>query len=527
MTGIDRRLSRRQVIGGSAALAGSLAMSGFGAGKRISPAAAQGQQLQGSLVLAPSANIPEAAQKALTDAYKAQQPGVELTWEVQEWQPDDYTAYLGTQLSAGDSRLDIVSGNYLASYRGYLNLDQYRQATNPYTGNPWDQDLDWDFYRAVSATGERIMLATRSVHINWFYNKDLFIKAEVKPPTTWAEFVDVCAKLKDSGVTPIVGNFDYQIPQWFAEVYFDQYHTKWVETVRAQSGDWNYDPALDDAFTYDPANPNLHNAYTFNQQRFFQGIRDGVLRFDTPEIAAIVGNMAQIFPQYATGDFFVIGDPYPVFLQQQAAIMPSGTWALAELQKDLESLSPERLEDLGIDAGSVKTFEWGTFENPAMEGDLVQSPVRSVESAAGEYLSIVQKTQEQTDLALDFLMFWLSKPGYQPYTDGYATSPNFNPSGPSEVIGVTDPAEYQDLFAQITMTGNAEINYNGAWTSNSGTTIHQDLRGMFKDGLEGTLSPEEYGQKLQSYFTDNLDAILEEAGLAPEDLDDPARQPGT
>jgi ABC-type glycerol-3-phosphate transport system substrate-binding protein len=220
-----RQLTRRHLIGTGAGLTAGLA---FGPGRHISRAAAQGTQLEGSLVIAISADPPEEAQQALTAAYNEQQPGVELTWEIQEWEPADYTAYLGTQLAAGDTSLDIVSGNYLASFRGYANLDQYRGTTNPYTGNRWDQDLNFDFLREVNALGERIMVATQSVHINWFYNKDLFAQAGVEPPTTWAQFAEVCAALQGAGITPIAGNFDYQIPQWFAEVYFDQYHTHWV-----------------------------------------------------------------------------------------------------------------------------------------------------------------------------------------------------------------------------------------------------------------------------------------------------------
>lgn len=38
----------------------------------------------------------------------------------------------------------------------------------------------------------------------FFYNKDLFEQAGVeKEPTTWVEFLDVCQKLKDAGITPM------------------------------------------------------------------------------------------------------------------------------------------------------------------------------------------------------------------------------------------------------------------------------------------------------------------------------------
>lgn len=37
------------------------------------------------------------------------------------------------------------------------------------------------------------------------YNKDLLAKADVQPPTTWEEFLAVCEKLKNAGVTPFIG----------------------------------------------------------------------------------------------------------------------------------------------------------------------------------------------------------------------------------------------------------------------------------------------------------------------------------
>lgn len=523
----NRHITRRRFIGTGAAATGGLALGLHRTQRRVSGAAAQGQQLEGQIVISTIQNPEDEAKEALTAAYNEQQPNVEIVWETQDTQAGEYATYLGTLLASNEIRPDVVSGNYVSTFRGYVNLERYRRQTNPYTGNPWDKDLDWDFFRAVNPAGERIMLATRSVHINWFFNKDIFADIGAVPPTTWSEFAEVSQKLADAGVTPIVANYDYQVPQWFAEVYFDQYHTHWIETVRAKPGDWNYVPELDDAYVYNPENPNIHNTYTYSPQRFYKGIADGELRFDTPEVAAIVENMAKVFPRYATTDFFVVQDPYPIFLQQQAAIMPGGTWAFGNLTNDLASLSPERLEDLEIDPGSVSTFEWDIFENPSMEGDLVKSPVRSVESATGEYLSVVEKSQEQTDLAVDFLMFWASPAGYQPYLDALVEAGGFSPSGPLEVQGVEDPPELQELFDQVTLLGNAEINYNGFWTGAGGGNIKQDLRNLFQDALEGDLAPDEYASQLQEYIVDNLDAILETADLTRDDIEDPARQPGT
>src|SRR5262249_2425364 len=151
----------------------------------------------------------------------------------------------------------------------YLNLDTLRYTDNPFTGHPWGDDLNWDFFRSTDSAGHRTMLATRGVHISWYYNQDMFDEAGVVPPTNLTEFTEVCAKLAEKfpETAPVVANFIWQIPQWTAMAYFDQYHINWIETVRAQKGDWCYLPELDDKFVYDPNIKTIHNTYTLNVQR--------------------------------------------------------------------------------------------------------------------------------------------------------------------------------------------------------------------------------------------------------------------
>ncbi|TVY07920.1 ABC transporter substrate-binding protein [Paenibacillus cremeus] len=40
-----------------------------------------------------------------------------------------------------------------------------------------------------------------------YYNKEMFAKYNLKPPTTWEEFLDICAKLKSAKVPPIAAGF--------------------------------------------------------------------------------------------------------------------------------------------------------------------------------------------------------------------------------------------------------------------------------------------------------------------------------
>jgi ABC-type glycerol-3-phosphate transport system substrate-binding protein len=327
-------------------------------------------------------------------------------------------------------------------------------------------------------------------------------------------------------VTPVTANFKWQVPQWLVSIYGDQYHVPWVEIVRAKPGDWNYNPDLDDAFKYDPKNPNIHASYTYSPVRYLAAVRDGKIRFDTPEMADFVRNMSMIFPKHAVSDFFVIGDPYPPFLTQQAAIMCNGTWALPTLINDLKELSPERLEELGIKSDDIKTFEWGTFENPPIETDLIKGPVRSVESATGEYLSIIDKEQQQTELALDFLMFFTAKPGYQTWIDASAALPGYAPGGPPKIRGVSEPAQIQKMFSDIKFLGNAEANYNNFMTWGSPNVSQTSLQ-LYQQALEGKITPEEFATQFQALVEAALPDTLETLGWTNDTLDNPARQPGT
>jgi ABC-type glycerol-3-phosphate transport system substrate-binding protein len=518
-------------MAGMAALAGCAPVAAPAPSAAPAGDAAAEQQvskLAGEIVISISGvnAVSEQAQQAMSNLYRESRPDVELVWELPNLPTGQYDQWLGTQVAAGSIRPDIVSGNYFATFDGYVNLDKFRKMVNPHTGNTWDNDMNFDAVRGINPKGERYLAVMRAVHTYYFYNMDIFDEAGVTPPATWAEFVSACEALDAAGYVPVSANYVWQVPQWLSEIYFDQYHVDWVEAVRAQPGDWRYDPAIDGVFEFDASDPFIHNKYSFNTQRFYKGIMDGDLRFDTEQIAEIVRNMAQIFPQYAVEDLFVINDPYPPFLQQQAAIMANGTWSLSTLRRDLESISPERLEELGISGTDIRPFRWGTFENPSMEGPLVLTPAKAVESAPGPYLSIVDKDQVQVERALDFVMFWTSAPGYTAFMEGEIAAERFSPGGPLLINGVEEPAEYAELWADLEFTGNAEANYNGFWSRNVGGDYRTDHFNMLKSALEGNTSPEDFGQQLQEYVTSNLEGYIELIGLTMEDIENPARQPG-
>jgi len=73
---------------------------------------------------------------------------------------------------------------------------------------PWDSKWIEDHFLIPNgnALGGKVWQApTNSQIIPFiFYNKDIFDKAGVKPPTTWDEFVSVAKKIKDAGFKPLL-----------------------------------------------------------------------------------------------------------------------------------------------------------------------------------------------------------------------------------------------------------------------------------------------------------------------------------
>ncbi|WP_188989431.1 ABC transporter substrate-binding protein [Paenibacillus nasutitermitis] len=74
---------------------------------------------------------------------------------------------------------------------------------------PWISKFTPWAIEGVSIDGKVYGTPNEMVVLGVYYNKELFKKHSLRIPTNWDEFVEVCAKLKSSGLTPIsIGNND-------------------------------------------------------------------------------------------------------------------------------------------------------------------------------------------------------------------------------------------------------------------------------------------------------------------------------
>lgn len=141
----------------------------------------------------------------------------------------------GTQIDIFDEDIDRVNsmyGKYLLDLEDLAKENDYEATAN---------------VALMSACREAGGGTLKSIPyqpfiFSFFYNKDLFDQAGIeKEPTTWAEFLDVCQKLKDAGITPMTMDDAYATNM----IGYHLARLVGEEKVReiVQNGEWD-DPAV-------------------------------------------------------------------------------------------------------------------------------------------------------------------------------------------------------------------------------------------------------------------------------------------
>lgn len=172
----------------------------------------------------------------------------------------------------------------------------------------------------------------------YFYNKEMFEKAGIKPAETWEEWMDNCRKLKDAGVTPL--------------------------TFFTGENSWTTQNVLVSIIgTVGEAGNALVNSPV------------KVKEWNAPEVIEGLRLIETMFKEYCMPD--AVGGIYAnaanYFLQEKAAIMPNGAWMIPDFS-DPEK-APEGFADkVGValfpQGGMISNYDYGfaiTTKDPAKE----------------------------------------------------------------------------------------------------------------------------------------------------------------
>lgn len=498
--------------------------------------------------------------KALCDAYVKKNPKVNCTVELKP--PDGYQDWIRTQFSGGTPRPSLVNGNVVAdlmSAKKFVNFDDYMDKPNPYnSGKKWSESFDQSVM-ALSRdanTGELYHLSLELVKILWFYNKDIAAKVGMTtPPQTWDEMAGIMAKAKAAGYIPFSIGGDYQEfwemrIGWLARMYQDGFYAspeKW-ELSRCQPGDWCYKKGVDDLFPGADWQSNRYfddsNKISQNPVRQLLAFRDGKIGPKDPQYKALMQEFAKVLnpdnlPPGWTG---VNGTTaYSLFLSGKALFWLDGGWMISTFQKDLEKLRSGKLFTAGEGTPTptadpayqgVKSFEFGTFDNPRMNVPEALAPwQRTIEWPVG-FWSVPVKDQKQNDLELDFLMYVTSPEGYGIYVNNKIDPQNLNGglTGPFIVKGVQLPPEVAAMFADLKPVGNTEKATAGSFFSR-GIGDYQPMTrewvNLAQQYFTGKIDLDTYITKYDEVLRrpDLWKGLLDQSKLTEDDLKNPEKKP--
>ena len=491
-----------------------------------------------------SAKGVEEAWNAIGEAYEAKHPGVDVVVDLKpqegyaDWVKAAFASYEETLPEA-----DIVYGNLAGSDRTDKTVNYYDYAfdDSPYSDGDWSEQIAFDMQSVDAVTGKWDCLSVTGVQVLWFYNADIFAKVGVEPPKTWDEFITVCEKLDAAGYQALAvpGDFNsFWASQmgWLAQIYADQTTRSQIEIVRAQEGDYCYDPDVDGVFEYDPTDPHNDDTAFVNNNvvRFWKGfVKDGTIRADSVGYKTVWSNFAKVFPKYAGGENFYGTDTNgakTLFYQGKAAIWLDGSWFFGDYLNTMKSVAAGEAVTIGSDDAAVELtglekFTLGTFAMPSMEGEGIEAPARTIEVATG-FLSAIKKDVDHDEMVVDFLKFYSSAEGYSIFLNALIEA-NGVPDGLPLVKGVELEGELAEMFANIEYIGNVQKGYGQALARGVGDN-QEALRawyGYSMDLLDGKITVDEWAEKHQENQLKYAPDVMKAGSVSMADLDNPQNEP--
>ena len=274
----------------------------------------------------------------------------------------------------------------------------------------------------------------------FFYNKDLFDKAGIAYPTddtTYDEFLDMIAKLKDSGVTPIaIGSKNSGYSMWEFNEFFSRYG--WEDNEKSYTGDKA-------KYSNDDMNACFEK---------IKGLADA---------GAFPENMATI-------EYF---DAKQLFDEGKAAMFGTGQWDCGEFDKNIG-------EHIG--------FWWGPkFEDSSYE----QNIAMKVPAAPLVVSSVVKDNDKAKEAVYAFLKYYYGEEAAKISYEG-SIFPATNYDG----IAATD-SQYA-MNAMITALGNGWKTPKAAPDQTVTPAVQEAMYDAIFGVMQGTYSPKDALKNMDS-----------------------------
>ncbi|HIT89362.1 MAG TPA: sugar ABC transporter substrate-binding protein [Candidatus Merdenecus merdavium] len=292
----------------------------------------------------------------LIEAFEAENPDINV--ELLDLGSTDYMTVLGTQLSGGDTSIDVVTVKDIPGYASLVNKNQLEPLSE------LASDINLDQYSGtveqITVDDEYYALPFRSDFYVMYYNKDLFDAANVDYPQNNLTFDEYDTLIREVSEKATEANG--------SKVYGGHYHT-WRSQVQMYG-------------LLDGENTLVSTDYSF-----LEPIYETILAQQEDQIVQDYATLKTSSLHYSAA-----------FYQNNVASLLMGTWFIPTLATAIES-------------GESEDFNWGLVTMPLTEG-------AEEGTASGTITTLgISANSENKEASWKFVEFVTSEEGSQIIAD--------------------------------------------------------------------------------------------------------------
>lgn len=488
------------------------------------------------VVSIPAASSAMYSWQAMETAYEKLNPDVDVKIETNT-DAADYQTKLMNALSGGVDNVsaDIVVANEVGQYLTTCFVDYmpYLAQPNPYANNQiWRDTLEEIAYATYGADDKLYTLSFDTTQVFIAYSVSAFNKCGLKAEDikTWDDLVHACEVLSSTTAPNSAGKSYVAMAfggsresmgmplGWLIRTYADQYFRDFSAVAHSQYGDYTFDPDIDSAWAEAHADDTYQLAENATAEE-----RIAAANFDSPAEHTI--NPLRAYNAYfndPNNTYNPLGARWQDMFENLHEIFGTPEYLIDELNADhgtaLTHMYTSRAgmavvasdffvsyaQQYGITLEQA-TQAIGIIPLPPMTdhgNDRVGAPASNYTRALGGpngFYGVVNKSKEQTDLAMDFLMYVFSKQGQEVRVNNLAANGGAL-NGPVLVKDVEIPEEVQ-YVSNALYKANGNINFFGESDYNPILLVSSGLRG-YNGSYEAHIDDELKGV-YYNYFNPN------------------------
>ncbi len=309
--------------------------------------------------------------------YMKMHPGVKIEMVPEPPGTQDWTAWFLTRSIANKApdllQIGTISGLPYVSKGWMAPITKYLFKPNPYIpGNKrWIDSLPKDFLKPfIGLDGQYYGMAADTSAIWIYYNPDHLEKVDMKAPSTWAEMMQACAKLKSKGITPYTQSGG---KGWPISWYF----------LFAESSLWA---------------PEFPPQTSLDMPGWVKAVKKGLLKKTDARTKEAWQIVKAWYPYWqrgaATGNTKVYND----FADGKVTFLGEGSWEIGTLQGLIKNRFKLSALPLGIPPITRETSKYAN-------GSLQDSGCGALNGIA---LFVTKHARDHLDLVADFLAYYSS-----------------------------------------------------------------------------------------------------------------------